>query len=639
MNERLRRPRWLHDDWRGWAVALILVLGMAVTFALVRTVVDANTARDRAIERRSHSFEVMILARSLGENLSQAEAALGRFVISGDKQLGVRFAREWASAGRQMDLLARMMGDNALQRSRVVALDRAYHARGRELATIASGAADLQPDRAIAAFYDARDSASLRRIDELLGQTMAAERLLLDARSIELDATVARSNRLAGFLLALGIALLAIGLFVGWHLLQAIAERRAAADEADAERARAAELEAAVAAATESLRAEQAERAAAEAQLGQAQKMEAIGQLTGGIAHDFNNMLAVVLGGIELARRHAATDPALARHLDLAAEGGQRAAALTRQLLAFARAEPVAPEAIDPPALIAGMTPLLDRTLGDAIRIETRDEAQGWCVWADRHQLENAILNLAVNARDAMEGRGTLTLTARAVKLGAAEVGGCSAGEHVAFAVTDSGHGMTPEIKARVFEPFFTTKPVGRGTGLGLSQVFGTVRRFGGEIAIESAPGEGTTVTLYLPRFQDAAAVPAPAEPADVPSEPGTGLDILVVEDDARVLKSVLAALGELGHRAVGCGDPADAPRAIAAMPRVDLILSDVLMPGQTGPELVQALRTDRPDLRVLFMTGFAGDLDDDALGHDSVIRKPFTLAALSHAIAAAAGG
>ena len=633
------RPDWLPEDWRGWVLALILLLGLGVTYGLVRTVTDSNAARDRAIERRSHSFEVMILARALGENLAQAEASLGRYVISGDRQLGVRFASDWAAAGRQIGQLARMIGDNPLQRARVTALERAYVQRGRELAEIARGADDREPDRAIVAFYDARDSAALRRIDELLSQTTAAERLLLDARSIELDASVARSNRLAAGLLLLGIVLTAIGLFFGWHLVQALAARRAAADEADAERARAHELEAAVAAATASLRAEQAEREAAEAQLSQAQKMEAIGQLTGGIAHDFNNMLAVVLGGIELARRQAKGDPALVRHLDHAAEGGQRAAALTRQLLAFARSEPVAPEAIDPPALIAGMTPLLDRTLGDAMRIEVAGDARGWSVWADRHQLENAILNLAVNARDAMEGRGTLTIAARAVTLAAGEVGAAAPGDHVAFAVTDTGHGMTPEVQARVFEPFFTTKPVGRGTGLGLSQVFGTVRRFGGEIAIDSAPGRGTTVTLYLPRHHEAAPAETATPDDDAPATPTAGRDILVVEDDPRVLRAVVAALGELGHRPIPCDDPARAADTLGGMPHVDLVLSDILMPGVTGPELVSDLRRRRPDLRVLYMTGFAGDLDDDALGRDPVIRKPFTLAALGDAVASAAGG
>lgn len=632
------RPAWLPEDWRGWVLALILILGIGVTVGLVHTVIDSNAARDRAIERRSHSFEVMILARSLGENLAQAEASLGRYVISGDRQLGVRFASEWSAAGRQLGALARMMRDNPLQRTRVAALERAYAMRSRELSTVATGAGDSQPDRAIAAFYDTRDSAALRRIDDLLGQTMEAERLLLDARSIELDASVARSNRLAGGLLLLGIALLGIGLFFGWHLVRAIAERRAAADEADAERARAASLETAVAAATESLRAEQAEREAAEAQLSQAQKMEAIGQLTGGIAHDFNNMLAVVIGGIELARRQPAIDDRIARHLDHATEGAQRAAALTRQLLAFARAEAVAPEAIDPPSLIAGMTPLLDRTLGDAMRIDVAGDARGWCVWADRHQLENAILNLAVNARDAMEGRGTLTIAARAMTLAAGQVGACPAGDYVAFVVADTGHGMTPEIQARVFEPFFTTKPVGRGTGLGLSQVFGTVRRFGGEIGIESAPGRGTSVSLYLPRH-DAAAAVKNADDAPVAEAVVAGRDILVVEDDPRVLRSVIAALGELGHRPVSCDDPAKAADTLGGMANVDLILSDVLMPGVTGPEMVTGLRAHRPDLRVLFMTGFAGDIDDDALGRDPVIRKPFTLAALGDAVASAAGG
>jgi signal transduction histidine kinase/CheY-like chemotaxis protein len=416
---------------------------------------------------------------------------------------------------------------------------------------------------------------------------------------------------------------------LGWMAVQALSQRASARAEAEVERARVGDLEAAVAAAT-------AELQEKEARLRQVQKMEAVGQLTGGIAHDFNNMLAVVLGGLELAKRHLKGSPEqLRRHLDNAAEGADRAAALTKRLLAFSRAEPLLPEAIEARALIAGMSSLLDRTLGEAITITTSDDGSGWSVWADRHQLENAILNLAVNARDAMDGRGSLTIATGAATLEAGAIGNCAAGDYATIAVTDTGCGMSDEVRERVFEPFFTTKPVGKGTGLGLSQIFGFVRQTEGEIAIESAPGRGTTVTLYLPRrLSDAKPAPAPApSTAAESSTPLNSLDVLVIEDDPRVLAATIGALEELGHSPVGCGDPLQAEELIRAHPTLDLLISDVLMPGITGPELIATLGPLYPHLAVLFVTGYAGEAASDTLSNHVVLRKPFTIAALERAL------
>jgi CheY-like chemotaxis protein len=366
------------------------------------------------------------------------------------------------------------------------------------------------------------------------------------------------------------------------------------------------------------------------------QKLEAVGQLTGGIAHDFNNMLAVVLGGIELARRRVAEGSSdITRHLDSAAEGAQRAAALTRRLLAFARSEPLAPQATEPGALIAGMSELIDRTLGDAIRVDARDGGVGWSVWVDRHGLENAILNLAVNARDAMDGRGTLTIVTAGTTLAEHALGECAAGDYATIAVTDTGCGMDPLVVERVFEPFFTTKPVGKGTGLGLSQIFGFVRQSGGEIAIASEPGRGTTVTLYLPRHYAAAeALASPASARIDPRAANDRLDILVVEDDPRVLSATIEALRELGHRPVACGDPLDAVRVASGIAPPDLIISDVIMPGKTGPEVVAELAPIFPHAAVLFVTGFAGEAAEHSeFGGHALLRKPFTFAALAAAI------
>ena len=255
--------------------------------------------------------------------------------------------------------------------------------------------------------------------------------------------------------------------------------------------------------ANQALKAEAIERQAAEAQLRQVQKMEAVGQLTGGIAHDFNNMLAVVVGGIDLARRRLnGPRREVMTHLTNAMEGATRAAALTRRLLSFARSEPLLPERLDTAILVGGMSELLDRTLGERIKVETKLADDAWPVFVDPHQLENAILNLAVNARDAMDGTGKLTIRTRNLTMEANAVGDIRAGEYLVIEVTDTGCGMTPEVKERAFEPFFTTKAVGKGTGLGLSQIFGFAHQSGGEVGIESEVGKGTTVSIYLPRTE-----------------------------------------------------------------------------------------------------------------------------------------
>jgi len=374
-----------------------------------------------------------------------------------------------------------------------------------------------------------------------------------------------------------------------------------------------------------------------EAKLRQAQKMDAVGQLTGGIAHDFNNMLAVVLGGLELAQRNTHDPAALRRHLGAAAEGANRAAALTRRLLAFSREEAHQAEVIEPGALVTGMSELMDRALDDGVTTRVLDRGAGWRIHADRVQLENALLNLAVNGRDAMDGRGELTVRVDAMSLAAGQVGRCPPGDYVALSVTDTGCGMSAEVAERVFEPFFTTKPVGRGTGLGMSQVFGFVGQLGGEVDIDTVPDRGTTVTLYLPRHRGAATKTA-SMPSALPLDDAapSSLRVLVVEDDPRVLAATVGALEELGYEAVGCGDPLAAPAALEANTPIDLVVTDVLMPRQTGPELVAVLAARRPDLPVLFVTGYAGEAAGADFGGRPVLRKPYTLAGLDLAVAAA---
>ncbi len=617
-----------------WRVIMLVVMGLlgaAVLIALIVTLGNANRQRDRALELQAHSYDVMILARTLSGTIAQSEASLGRYVISGDKQLGQLYFDEWLLAGTQIDRLDRITNDNPEQQPRVDRLRTAYDSRGRELSLTALNTSYGKNGQALARYYQARKSPTLAEINTTLDTLIARERALLDDRTATALGSVERSSWVAGVLAVFGVLIVLGAILLGWFTIRAVGDRAVAQADAELERERADELTAAVATATAELRVQ-------EAKLRQIQKMEAVGQLTGGIAHDFNNMLAVVLGGLELARRSVAADPLAARrHIDSATEGANRAAALTRRLLAFSREDSLKAETIDAAALVAGMSDLLDRTLGDAITVIVRDDAAGGCVRADRVQLENAVLNLAVNARDAMNGRGTLTVATGTITLAAEQVGRCAAGDYVTIMVGDDGCGMPPDVAERVFEPFFTTKEVGKGTGLGLSQIFALVQQLHGEVGIVSAPGEGTTVTLYFPRAAELVTTPLPTVPIAMvepiaPTMPET-LQILVVEDDPRVLAATTGALEEIGHHPIACDDPLAAPALLAANPGVGLIISDVLMPRQTGPEMIAALSPLYPHVAVLFVTGFAGEVNVAQFGGHEVLRKPFTLNGLERAV------
>jgi signal transduction histidine kinase/ActR/RegA family two-component response regulator len=619
--------------WRTIMLVVMALLGAAVLVALILTLASANRQRDEALSLQSHSYEVMILARTLSSTIARSEASLGRYVISGDKQLGRLYAEDWQLAGQQITRLDQVTADNKDQHRRVERLRRAYGERGDELSLTALSTNYGKNSMALARYYQARKAPALAEINDLLDELIRRERDLLDARTGTALRSVERTNRLAAVLAMFGMLIVLGAIALGWLTVQALGERASARAEAEAARERSAALESAVEQATAELRVQ-------EGKLRQVQKMEAVGQLTGGIAHDFNNMLAVVVGGLELAKRSLVRDPAsTGRHIDNAMEGANRAAALTRRLLAFSREESLRVEPIAAGALIVGMADLLDRTLGDAITVVTRDTAAaadggGWLTRCDRHQLENVVLNLAVNARDAMNGRGKLTILTAGTALEEHAVGRCAAGDYVTIAVTDTGQGMTPDVMERAFEPFFTTKPIGQGTGLGLSQIFAFVRQANGEIGLQSRPGKGTTVTLYLPRHvTETAAAAAPLVAAPEP-EATTGLDILVVEDDPRVLTATIGALQDLGHRPVACSDPLTAPALLAEAERIDLIVSDVLMPGQTGPEMIAAIGATYPQIAVLFVTGYAGEAGGEAeFGGHHVLRKPFTINALERAV------
>ena len=393
--------------------------------------------------------------------------------------------------------------------------------------------------------------------------------------------------------------------------------------------------------ANDALRSQIAQRERIESQLRQAQKMESLGQLTGGIAHDFNNMLAIVIGNLDMAIRRLRSDPDRAlRGIEHAFEGATRAAALTKRLLAFSRRQPLDPQPLDPNALVAGMSELLRRTLGEHVRIRTVLTGGVWRTCADPGQLENAILNLCVNARDAMAKGGQLTIETRNATIDedqARERQGVSAGEYVVIAVTDTGDGMPDEVRERAFDPFFTTKEVGKGTGLGLSQVYGFVLQSGGHVEIDSTVGEGTTVTISLPRYLGSEPVSNHHGDADEErprARPGE--TVLVVEDEEQVRRMSVDALRDLGYAVIEAGSAAEALGRLEESGRVDLMFTDVVMPDMNGRQLVEAVRARWPGIRVLYTTGYTRNaiVHNGMVDHDiELLAKPFTVQQLAHKV------
>ncbi len=371
----------------------------------------------------------------------------------------------------------------------------------------------------------------------------------------------------------------------------------------------------------------------AEEQLLQAQKMEAIGQLTGGIAHDFNNLLTGIIGSLALMEKRLGQGKteAIARYVGLAMASANRAAALTHRLLAFSRRQPLEAKAVDVNTLVVAMDDLLRRTLGEGVTLETGVADEIWLTLCDPHQLENALLNLAINGRDAMPDGGRLTITTANVAVDAAFAGrepGISLGQYVVVAVTDTGTGMPSDVIARAFDPFFTTKPIGQGTGLGLSMIYGFAKQSDGHIRIESEVGRGTTVRIFLPRFRGR---DAPSEPTSEGVAPvlGAGEAVLVVEDDVTVRSLVLEVLNELGYLAIEAADGPAGLRVLQSPRRIDLLVTDVGLPGMNGRQLAEQGRIERPDLKVLFITGYAENAAFGA-GHleagMTMMTKPFAV-------------
>ena len=603
------------DETPLWRRLVPLVLAIVFALALGLLVYLANhasDARERAVALQRHSYVVMLQAKTVEAKVGNAEALLARYVVSHDAAVGRQFQDEWATAQRELTALERSTRNSPRQAQAVARLRAAMAERGATLTEIALRVRYDQALGALGQLEATRKEASVRTIAQELATVVALQERERQRHDAQVDRSESRIDRLNDSYGIVGLGLLMAVLVALWLAHSARTERVFARRLALAEAARVDDLEVAVEQRTEQLRDanaklqhEMEERLHAEQSLRQLQKMEALGKKA-------------------------------AAHLDSAIEGANHAAALIERLLAFARSEPLRPDRIDPDALIVRMEDLIARAIGSGIKVELDLDGGDWAVWADRAQLESALINMAINARDAMDGRGTLTIATRRMTLREREIGQCAAGDHVSLTVTDTGCGMTPAVLERVFEPFFTTKAVGKGTGLGLSQIFGLVSQCHGAVDIKSTPGEGTSVQLLLPRMTATqAASAAPSEPApQTESAEATPLRIMVVEDDPRVLRATLAALATLGHAGIACDHPGKAAALLAADPAIALILSDVLMPDMSGPEMVAALGEAVADTPVIFVTGFAGDKGTAAqLSGHPLLRKPFTVAQLAAAI------
>ncbi|WP_247263186.1 MULTISPECIES: ATP-binding protein [Pseudomonas] len=384
------------------------------------------------------------------------------------------------------------------------------------------------------------------------------------------------------------------------------------------------------------------ERERAEEALRHAQKMEAVGQLTGGIAHDFNNMLTGIIGSLDLMQRYIAAGRSdeIGRFADAAVSSAQRAAALTHRLLAFSRRQSLDRKRIDPNQLVRSLEELFSRTKGAHITLKVELGQDVWPVNTDTGQLESALLNLVINARDAMPDGGELRVVTSNSYLDGGDISTLEpvkAGDYVMIGVSDNGTGMSPLILAKAFDPFFTTKPIGQGTGLGLSMIYGFAQQSGGHVTLESEPGKGTCVRLYLPRYHaPQTETPRPAlQPAESPLAE-VDESVMVVEDDPAVRMLVLNVLDELGYTVHPAADARTALPLLESSLRIDLLVTDVGLPGMNGRQLAEVARQHRPGLKVLFMTGYAekaaerqGFLEP---GMD-LIAKPFTLDALANRV------
>jgi signal transduction histidine kinase/CheY-like chemotaxis protein len=596
---------------------IVLATGFAILIVALLLAVGASSRQQRGFSAVVRTLEIENRLGSVLSRLQDAETGARGYLLTGRPAFLEPYNKTAAHLDPDLNALKAALADDPKQ---AAALDR--------LRGIADGHQKLLKDSIDLYNRGDHDAAASPERLERGKALMDAARGVVASMKAEQDQRLATRNATARGLasvilvglLAIIVALFVLGAYVRRDLLRRLAEAGAA---------------------RQALTEEAANREAAQAQIRQMQKVDAIGQLTGGIAHDFNNMLAVVIGSLDVAKRSLAKDPRKAEtFLDAALSGAQRAAALTARLLAFSRQQPLAPQVVDANKLTATMSELLRRTLGEQVRLETVLAGGLWRTRVDPNQLENAVLNLCVNARDAMPDGGRLTLETSNTHLDDAytavhaDVG---AGQYVMLSVTDTGTGMSAKVVENAFDPFYTTKSSGKGTGLGLSQVHGFVKQSGGHIKIYSEMGVGTTVKVYLPRYTgpDLPSEIGVAPSIDIPMAQA-GETILVVEDEAQVRHLSVNILRDLGYLVEHAEDPQRALEMLEKRPRVDLLFTDIVMPGMNGRQLAVKALEARPGLKVLYTTGYTrnaivhnGVLDADV----SFLAKPFTVEQLGRKV------
>ena len=611
------------------SLAIIIVglgLVLAAALAVAWLVIRSNQA-DSLVER---SLEIRTTAETLSADIQGAETGQRGFLLTGDDAYLPPYDHAQTSVPELLDLLHELTEGDPEQRTTTMALEPLISAKLSELHETVELAQQGERNQAIAIVNTDRGRGIMEAIRTELGRLFDtnSNRLLMQRE----DAAALRQWVAVVIFVALALAVLLIGILAvaTRHAVEGLIER------------------------THELQEESRLRIEAEETLRQAQKMEAVGQLTGGIAHDFNNLLTIIMGNLDTVKRRVTSaaegsrDNSLADRLqkpiDAALYGARSAAQLTDRLLAFSRRQTLEPVRVDVNRLVGSMLDMLQRSLGEKISVETVLAAGLWPSFADPHQLENVVVNLALNARDAMPEGGCLTIETANTYLDdayARRFGDVEPGQYVMLCVTDTGTGIPESLIDHVFEPFFTTKPAGEGSGLGLSMVHGFVKQSGGQVRIYSEEDEGTTVKVYLPRMTSAEeriATPAAKEEAGPVPRAKPNETILLVEDNAEVRDYAKGVLIYLGYSVMEAADAEEALRLIADDAPIDLLFTDVVLPDSNGRALAEHVKEKHPSLPVLYTTGYTrnaivhqGRLDADV----HLLNKPYTEQELAHKVRA----
>ncbi|WP_457796574.1 CHASE3 domain-containing protein [Methylocystis sp. S23] len=611
-------------------VSLIVAFAILASAGLVTIRTEEHRRESGAMVR--HTLQIETALHRLNSEVRRAESEeRGSIITRGADNFTLKADLSTLIESQLIELGA-LVVDDSEQAERLAALRPALQERlrllERKLDLIKAG----RFDEAAEVVRSGQGKALMDQIDALINDMVAAEEDLYRSREARM------SQATDSLQAAIGTMIVLLGFVGAFSVL--LTHKQITALRRSSESLKLAYNE---------LITESTKRGALEAQLRQSQKLEALGQLAGGIAHDFNNMLGVIVASLNILRRKLQRkEDGIDQMIDSALDGADRAAKLVHRLLAFSRIQPLNPTPLDANQLVTGMSAILQRTLGAPVQLATVLDRNLWPTKVDANELESAILNLAVNARDAMPKGGQLTIETANTELDedyVAENPDARPGQYVVISVSDTGAGMTPEVIAKAFDPFFTTKPIGKGTGLGLSQAHGFVRQSGGHVTIYSEVGQGTCIKLYLPRYleDNAEAQPAAPEPTQEEFPRGRPEEIvLLVEDDDNARRVASQGVRELGYTVLEAGSGKDAIQIIRARADISLMITDVFMPEMDGARLAREAVFRRHALHVLFITGYSehaimrnGILDPDV----NLLTKPFTLAQLARKIRDALDG